>query len=142
MIMYPLLPLAGTCIGVGISGLILGGGIGPFTRSAGLTADNVLSAKVGVLSLKGPSLRQGAVFTENTVRDRTDSIGEAATPCGFNINLYLYADFLLLTCLRQCFGTGQSSRQVPRRTRTFSSLSGLEDPSMPSSWSGGSVGVA
>ena len=42
----PLLQSAGTCIGVGISGLILGGGIGPFTRSAGLTSDNVLAATV------------------------------------------------------------------------------------------------
>ena len=49
LIISPSKPLsAGTCIGVGISGLILGGGIGPFTRSAGLTADNVLSATVGL----------------------------------------------------------------------------------------------
>jgi FAD/FMN-containing dehydrogenase len=38
---------AGTCGGVGISGLILGGGIGHATRAAGITSDAVTSAKVG-----------------------------------------------------------------------------------------------
>jgi FAD/FMN-containing dehydrogenase len=39
--------LAGsTCVGVGISGLTLGGGIGHATRSLGLLADSVLAATV------------------------------------------------------------------------------------------------
>ena len=37
---------AGTCVGVGVSGLTLGGGLGHATRSLGLMADSVLQATV------------------------------------------------------------------------------------------------
>ena len=38
---------AGTCGGVGISGLTLGGGLGHSTRVSGVTSDSVISAQVG-----------------------------------------------------------------------------------------------
>jgi FAD/FMN-containing dehydrogenase len=37
----------GTCVGVGVSGLTLGGGNGYATRAAGITSDLVIGAKVG-----------------------------------------------------------------------------------------------
>jgi FAD/FMN-containing dehydrogenase len=36
----------GTCVGVGVSGLTLGGGNGHATRAAGVTSDLVIAAKV------------------------------------------------------------------------------------------------
>jgi hypothetical protein len=37
---------AGTCVGVGISGITLGGGVGHATRELGVLADSVLQATV------------------------------------------------------------------------------------------------
>jgi hypothetical protein len=49
---------AGTCGGVGISGLILGGGVGHATRAAGVTSDTVVSAKVCGVEAHAPASRR------------------------------------------------------------------------------------